>query len=63
MFHWDSMQKFSQKYPAVLEKLIVLFSLFLVTEAILDIRPDPILQLWVPGVSLSGHAPCEIWEQ
>ena len=34
-----------KKYPVVLEKkLILLFLLFLVTAAILDIRPDPILQ-------------------
>ena len=46
------MPKFSQKYPVVLEKLILLFLLFLVTAAILDIRPDPILQLWDP-VALS----------
>ena len=37
------MQKFSQKYPVVLEKKLILFLLFLVMEAILDIRPDPIL--------------------
>ena len=44
MFHWYSMQKFSQKYPVVLEKkLILLFLLFLVMADILDIRPDPIL--------------------
>ena len=42
MFHSYSMPKFSQKYPAVLEKkLILLFLLFLVMAAILDIRPDP----------------------
>ena len=40
------MPKFSQKYPVVLEKkLVLLFLLFLVPVAILDIRPDPILQL------------------
>ena len=44
MFHSYSMPKFSQKYPTVLEKkLILLFLLFLVMAAILDIRPDPIL--------------------
>ena len=44
MFHLYSMPKFNQKYPAVLEKkLILLFLLFLVMAAILDIRPDPIL--------------------
>ena len=44
MFHWYSMPKFSQKDPAVLEKkLILLFLLFLVMAAILDIQPDPIL--------------------
>ena len=44
MFHSYSMTKFSQKYPAVLEKkLILLFLLFLVMVAILDIQPDPIL--------------------
>ena len=38
------MQKFSQKYPAVLEKkLILLFLQFLVMVAILDIRPDQVL--------------------
>ena len=45
------MPKFSQKYPAVLEKkFILLFLLFLVTAAILDIQPDTILQCWDPGV-------------
>ena len=44
MFHWYSMTKLSQKYPAVLKKkLILLFLLFLVMAAILDIRPNPIL--------------------
>ena len=44
MFHYYSMPKFSQKYIVVLEKkLILLFLLFLVMAAILDIRPDPIL--------------------
>ena len=44
MFHWYSTPKFSQKYPALLEKkLILLFLLFLVMAAILDIRPNPIL--------------------
>ena len=51
------MPKFSQKYPVVLEKLILLFLLFLVTAAILDIRPDPILH---SETLESGHAPCEI---
>ena len=38
------MPKFIQKYPEVLEKkLILLFLLFLVIAAILDIQPDPIL--------------------
>ena len=45
------MPKFSQNYPVVLEKkLILLFLLILVTVAILDIRPDPILQFLDPGV-------------
>ena len=44
MFHQYSMPKFSQKYPAILEKkMILLFLLFLVMAAILDTRPDPIL--------------------
>ena len=44
MFHSYSMPKFSQKYPVVLEKkLILLFLQFLLMAAILDIRPDPIL--------------------
>ena len=44
MVHWYSMPKFSQKYPEVLEKkLILLFLLFLVMAAILDIWPDQIL--------------------
>ena len=50
MFHWYSMPKLSQKYPVVLEKLILLFLLFSVTVAILDSWPDPILQFWNPGV-------------
>ena len=31
---------------------ILLFLLFLLTAVILDIRPDPILQIWDPGVCL-----------
>ena len=45
MFHWYSMPKFSQKYPVVLEKkLILLILLFLVMAAIMHILPDPLLQ-------------------
>ena len=43
MLHWYSMPEFSQIYPVVLEKLILLFLLIFVMAAILDIRPDPIL--------------------
>ena len=54
MFHWYSMPKFSQKYPAILEKkLILLFLLFLVMAGILDIRPETLV---------AGHAPCKMWE-
>ena len=42
----------------VLEKLILLFSLFLVMAAILDSWPDPILQFLE-----SDHALCEICKQ
>ena len=60
MFHWYSMQKFSQKYPVVLEKrFILLFLVFLVTAAILDIQPDPIYN---SETLESGQAPCEISE-
>ena len=58
MFHWYSMPKFSQKYPAVLEKkLILLFLLFLVMAAILDLT-----QFYNSETLVAGHAPCKIWE-
>ena len=51
------MPKFRQIYPVVLEKkFILLFLLFLVTAAILDFQPDPILQFWDPGVRS-----CSMW--
>ena len=55
IFHWSATPKFSQKYPVVLEKkFILLFLLFLVTAAILDIRPNPILQFfWDPSGQVS----------
>ena len=46
------MPKYSEKYLVILEKkLILLFLLFLVMAAILDIQPETL----VPG-----HAPCNI---
>ena len=49
------MPKFRQKYPAVLEKkLILLLLLFLVMAAILDIRPT---QFYTSKTLVADHAP------
>ena len=45
-----------------MEKLILLFLLFLVTAAILDIRPDSILQFYNSETLVPGDAPREILE-
>ena len=57
MFHWYSMQKFSQKYPTVLDRK--LFLLFLVTAAILLFD---LTQFYNSETLESGDAPCEIRE-